>query len=328
MRCKYCTDYLSLQCLALSQVLSNETFFPDSPAYISSLASYFSLQEAALQPLCIVSPQTANDVSIAIRTLTATSSGLTGYDQQACRFAIRSGGHSPQAGAANIEHGVTMDLRGLDSIAVSDDRLTVSAGVGNTWDGLYSQLEPLNLSVNGGRTAGVGVGGLSLGGGISFFGPRYGWTSDTIQNYEIVLANGSIVNANENENGDLLWALRGGSNNFGVVTRVDLQAFEQGPLLGGSLYHLSSTLAVEIEQFVKINSPDAYDPFASLTLSWGYAAGVGTAIANDLEYTKAEENPPIFEPLMSLPALYGSMGIANMSDLSEEVLAQTPTGLR
>ncbi|ORY06677.1 putative oxidoreductase [Clohesyomyces aquaticus] len=315
-------------CLALSSLLGNKTSFPTNPSYISSLDSYFSLQESTILPKCVVSPETAYDVSVAVKTLTAIYNDLEGDATKECKFAIRSGGHTTWAGAANIECGVTLDLRKLNLVQINSAKGTVSVGAGNSWDRVYSRLDPMNLSVNGGRTAGVGVGGLSTGGGISYFGTRYGWTADTIVNYEVVLADGAITNANANENPDLLWALRGGGNNFGIVTRVDMQTFEQEPFFGGYAYHLPDFWADEVEEFVRINNPATYDEFAHLTLTWGFSGTLGLAVANQLEYTKPIEDPPIFAKLRSLPVLFGKYGISNVSQLSRDLRDQAATGKR
>lgn len=315
----------------MASTLGNKIAFPSSTQYDSSLASYFSFQEAAIDPLCIVLPASTEDVSIAIKTLTSISpNDDTAADAKAaCQFAIRSGGHSSIAGAANIQHGVTIDLTNLNGVDLSPDQSTVSVGAGNSWDAVYSQLDGLNLSVAGGRTAGVGVGGLSLGGGISYLSTRYGWTSDTITNYEVVLANGSVVSASEQENPDLLWALRGGGNNFGIVTRVDVQTFEQGPYWGGNLYHTPSFWAEEASQFDIINSADSYDEYAHLTLTWGYSATAGHMISNQVQYTRspAVENPAVFQLLTESP-VYSSLSISNSSGFSAELASLQVYGER
>ncbi|TGJ85359.1 hypothetical protein E0Z10_g3428 [Xylaria hypoxylon] len=303
-------------CAALSVLLPNITSFPSSSTYESSVTSYYTTQAASLRPACIVSPETAEHVAKAVRLLTHRSLTPAEDNKGACLFAIRSGGHAPKANAANIDKGVTLDLRRLNSIDVSRSRSGVSVGVGNTWDTVYAKLDALNLSVTGGRTAGVGVGGLSLGGGISYFGTRYGWTSDTITNFEVVLANGSIVNANENSAPDLHWALKGGSNNFGVVTRVDLKAFEQGPIWGGTLLYPETVWGNTAQELAKINSPDTYDEYAAIFISWAYSYSIGTVIGNTMAYTKPVENPPVFAGLTNLPTLFGTTGISNMTQLA------------
>lgn len=302
--------------------------FPGAQAYNSSLSSYFSQQESQLKPLCVVSPTTVEDVSVAVSALSSAAAAVDASEKSSCQFAIRSGGHAPFVGAANIANGVTIDLRGLGTVDVSSDRTIASVGVGATWGDVYSKLDPLVLSVAGGRAAQVGIGGLTTGGGISYFSTRYGWTCDTVSNFEVVLANGTIVNANAEQNSDLLFALRGGSNNFGVVTRVDLQAFEQGPIWGGTVFYPLSTIDQHLKAFVDLNSADAYDEYASLITSFGFAAGQGSAVVNSIEYTKAVENPPVFQALMEIPSFYSTMRIANMADISTEQGSFQPNGKR
>lgn len=309
-------------------LLGNRTFFPTNPSYISSLASYFSLQESTIHPQCVVSPESASDVSLAVKTLTGLYVDLHDGGKKECQFAIRSGGHTAWAGAANIEGGVTLDLRKLNSVQVNSADATVLLGAGGSWDLAYSKLDSMNLSVNGGRTAGVGIGGLSTGGGISFFGTRYGWTADTIVNFEGVLADGAIVHANANEHSDLLWALRGGSNNFGIVTRIDMQTFKQEPFFGGFAYHSPDVWVDEVNEFVRISNPATYDEFAHLTLTWGFSAASGLIVANQLEYTKPIEDPPIFAKIRSLPVLFGTDGISNVTQLSKDLRDQAASGQR
>lgn len=136
-----------VQCVALTALLGQQKVaVPGSPAYTESLGSYFSQQEAAVQPACIVLPESASDVSQTVVAL----------QHERCPFAVRSCGHTAWAGAANIADGVVIDLRRLDAIELSADQSTVSVGVGASWDMVYARLDPLGLSVNGGRAAGVG----------------------------------------------------------------------------------------------------------------------------------------------------------------------------
>lgn len=88
--------------------------------------------------------------------------------QHSCIFAIKSGGHAPGAGASNANRGITIDLRKIDDIAVSDTLETARIGTGNRWAKVYEQLEPLNRTVAGGRNGDVGVGGFVLGGEFWF----------------------------------------------------------------------------------------------------------------------------------------------------------------
>ena len=87
---------------------------------------------------------------------------------------------------------------------------------------MYEYLEPYGLGTVGGRVPLIGVGGLITGGGLSFFSTAHGLACDNVAAFQVVLADSSIVTASATENKDLFWALKGGSSNFGIVTRFDL----------------------------------------------------------------------------------------------------------
>lgn len=244
-----------------------------------------------------------------------------------CEFAIRSGGHLWIPGASNAPGGVTVDLRGLKSINLSADKTTVSVGVGATWDAVYAKLDPLGLSVAGGRVGGVGVGGLTLGGGISHLGPQYGWTCNTALAFEVVLADGSIVEASENQQSDLFYGLRGGLNNFGIVTLVTLKTFDQGRLWTSTTYHPLSTLDDHARIFSNITAPDNYDENASFITSFGYSQSGGlSVISNQLVYAKPVENPSYYQDLLSLPSIFQSSSIADMTTLAQQAAQLLPSG--
>lgn len=275
------------------------------------------MQETEILPSCIVQPASVEDVSVAVKTLASND----------CSFAVRSGGHSPNAGAANIASGVTLDLASLDSIAVSSDGSTVSLGPAATWGEVYAALDPLGITVAGGRSGGVGVGGLATGGGISFHSPRVGFTADTVTNFQVVLADGRVVDSRDDA--DLDWALRGGSNNLGVVTRVDLAPIEQGLLWGGSVTSLADTVGAQLEFLAGFSEPAAYDEYASLimTLAWDGAAGM-QLVSNAVEYTRAEAEPPVFAALLGIPSVSSTMRLDTMANISAELAGTSPNGGR
>lgn len=248
--------------------------------------------------------------------------------KQGCQFAVRSGGHASFAGAANIHGGVTIDLSGLNAITISS-RDFVSVGAGTTWGEIYSQLDARGLTVGGGRASSVGVSGLSVGGGISYLGPRVGWMCDTIINFEVVLANGSIVNANHHQHADLLWVLRGGSNNFGIVTSVDLRVFEQGQLWGGFVDRPFSTVDDQVVALSDFSNPATYDDYASLLTTFAYSGKQDVkVIVNNMEYTRPVVNPPVYHALSELPSLSNTQRITNMSDLAAETESRYIKGFR
>jgi len=192
----------------------------------------------------------------------------------------------------------------------------------------------LGLSVAGGRVGGVGVGGLTLGGGLSFFGPRYGWTCDTVSAFEVVLANGSIVEANTQSNPDLFQALKGGSSNFGVVTRVDLIAFEQQGLWFGNVGYPLSTIDAQAAIVADMTRPESYDPGASFIMGFAYSQAQGGVelINNQLAYTlpfpgQGEGiSPSYYQELMALDTIFSSSITSNMTTLARQAASFLPPG--
>jgi FAD/FMN-containing dehydrogenase len=148
----------TLQCSILSTSLPGRVSYPESDAYTSSTASYWSTLESALSPACIVTPRDTKDVAIAINLLGWMSLNDAG------RLAIRGGGHTPWAGSANVDGGITMDLSSMKAISVNQDQSVVSVGAGSIWGDVYRTTDALGIAVIGGRGSSIGVGGLTLGG--------------------------------------------------------------------------------------------------------------------------------------------------------------------
>jgi FAD/FMN-containing dehydrogenase len=179
-----------------------------------------------VRPKCFAQPHSASDVSKIILLAKETQ----------CKFAVKSGGHAAFDGASNIQDGITIDLQLLNELSINEDKTITRIGPGNRWIDVYEYLTPLGVSVVGGRDAEIGVGGLTLGGGISWYSGRYGWAADGVRNYEVVMADGEIREVSLESYPDLYWALRGGGNNFGVVTRyVRNRKGEKGPYLHPSV---------------------------------------------------------------------------------------------
>ena len=149
-------------CRALSKALPDRVYLPTSNSYTASLRSYFSLQEAELNPVCVISPVNSREVAAAIKVLTASPR---------IKFAVRGGGHTVWAGSANIQDGVTIDMRAINDVKVSRDQTFTSVGAGALWRDVYTTLDAQGLATSGGRAAQVGVGGLTTGGKLSVAGP-------------------------------------------------------------------------------------------------------------------------------------------------------------
>ncbi|KAF7886831.1 uncharacterized protein EAF02_003478 [Botrytis sinoallii] len=302
-------DKCQLACKILSILSPTKLTTPSSPAYIP--LPYWSVQQAEVVPSCRFDVTIPQDISTTIKISRLTD----------CPFAVRSGGHASFAGASSIQNGILVNLQKLNTVQLSADRGTVSIGPGNTWYDVYQVLDPLGISVVGGREAGIGVGGLTLGGGISYFSGKYGWACDNILNYEVVLADGSIINASPTSHPDLYQALRGGSGtNFGIVTRFDAFAFEQGLLWGGSrFYSLASnaSLSDAFSQFI-VDAPTDED--AHLYIGCGYVPTLGGFVTfSGPVYAKPVANATIFHALNDVVSLGDMTGVASMAELSVQL---------
>jgi FAD/FMN-containing dehydrogenase len=164
-----------------------------------------------LNPKCIFSPSAPSEVALSMKIITLTKS----------RFSIRSGGHNPNRGWSNTDaRGLLIDLYRLNKVELSADKRTAKVGPGNRWLAVYQTLNGTGVTVLGGRTPDVGVGGVIIGGGIPSFSSEYGLVCDMVDNFEVVLADSRIVNANRDENPDLFWALKGGGANFGIYLQL------------------------------------------------------------------------------------------------------------
>ncbi|MCJ1313343.1 hypothetical protein MMC25_007020 [Agyrium rufum] len=313
-------------CIALSLALGTKVSLPVTPAYDLSLATYWSVQESSTLPGCIVLPTTTSDVAISVGILSRL--GAHNQTNPACQFAVRSGGHAPTAGAANINAGVTIDLSAMKQVTPSADQTMTRIGPGAIWADVYLKLDALGLAVPGGRVAQVGVGGLTTGGGISFYSPRVGFVCDNVVNYEVVIANGSVLNVNSKQYADLQIALRGGSNNFGIVTAFDMRTFKQGKLWGGGVFYDISTAPQQLQALADFTAAEPYDEYASVIVSFAYAGPTVLVAANSLVYTKPIVNPPSLQPFTAIPDTSSTMRITNLTDLTLELGIENPTGRR
>nr|BDA39154.1 oxidoreductase [Diaporthe leptostromiformis] len=205
-----------------------------------------------------------------------------------------------------LPHGAVIDLGSLGAVELAPDKSTVSVGVGATWGDVYEALDPHGLSVNGGRA------------------------STVVSQFQIVLADGSVVAADSKERPSLFRALKGGSNNFGIVTRITFETFRQGPVWSGTVYSLSSTAEAAIDNFVAFNSATSYDEYASVMTSFVYNQARGLpVVANLLQYTKeVTGTPAAFEGFMAVPNIYSSTSVASTLATTQATAALNSGGVR
>ena len=149
-------------------------------------------------------------------------------------------------------------------------------------------------------------------------------------NLEVVLADGSVVNANAREHSDLFRALKGGSGNFGIVTRFDLQTFPQADFWGGFLSYPSNTVPEQLIAFGGFMDEAKSDPHATVICALGYVGAYDTVmVSNGLYYTKPVKEPPILLPFTKIqPQLQNTMRISNHYDFMREIESRQARGVR
>ncbi|MEL4320428.1 FAD-binding oxidoreductase [Leifsonia sp. YIM 134122] len=149
-------------------------------------------------------------------------------------LAVRCGGHSV-AGNGSCEGGILIDLSGMKGVHVDPEARRARANAGVLWGEFDRETQLFGLATPGGRMTTTGVGGFTLGGGYGWLSAKHGLACDNLISAQVVVADGRVVTASSEENADLLWGLRGGGGNFGVVTSYEFQLHELGPIVMAGL---------------------------------------------------------------------------------------------
>jgi FAD/FMN-containing dehydrogenase len=164
---------------------------------------------------------------------------------RAAEVSIRSGGHGV-TGAQISDGGVTLDLSEMKRIHVDPEARVAKAQAGVTWGELDAACQEHGLAVTGGRVPSTGVAGLTLGAGSGWIERKFGFACDNLLEADVVTADGRFLRANETENPDLFWALKGGGGNFGVVTQFTYRLHEVGPMIYGGMLVWPGFMAGEV----------------------------------------------------------------------------------
>lgn len=208
----------------LRESLSGAVLAPGDAGYDSARALFNAMIDT--RPAAIAQVRDTADVASALRI--AREAGLA--------VSVKGGGHGVSGNA--LCDGVVIDLANLRTVDVDPAARTAKAGGGCTWLDVDTATQQHLLATPGGRVTHTGIAGLTLGGGQGWLSPKHGLACDNLVAAEVVTADGRTVTASETENADLLWGLRGGGGNLGVVTSFTYRLHELGPVFhGGVLVH-------------------------------------------------------------------------------------------
>ncbi len=205
-----------------AQSLRGELVRPGDPGYDEARSIWNGAHDK--QPALIVRCHGVADVLRGVEF--ARSEGLA--------LAVRGGGHSIPGFSTN-DGGIVLDLSAMKGIRVDPDRRTIVAQAGCVWRDVDAEAQAFGLAVTGGLVSTTGIAGFTLGGGIGWLVRRCGLTCDNLVGADIVTADGQYLHVSEDEHPELLWALRGGGGNFGVVTSFEFRAHEVGPTVHAGL---------------------------------------------------------------------------------------------
>ncbi|KAK9415978.1 hypothetical protein SUNI508_09938 [Seiridium unicorne] len=299
--------------LAREAILDGKVFFPENSTYDARLAAYYSAN-AALSPWCMVLPTSTDDVSKIAEVFTTYQ----------CPFGMRSGAHSAFNGSNGVEHGITVDFGYLNATTYDEETQIASIQPGSNWGDAFTTLEAYNVTVAGGRASVVGVGGFATGGGYSFQSNAHGFACDNVANFEIVLANGTVVNANSEENPNLWKAQKGGSGNFGFVTRIDMYTIEGTQMWGG---FTSYNLTKRDDVFnAYLNFTENSHDETSQNIVALYYDSTGFSLRSILTNSKGVEAAPAFAEYMAIENISSTLRLEAVAELVPEFTGPTPLG--
>jgi FAD/FMN-containing dehydrogenase len=202
--------------------LNGRVIAPDDLGYDDARRVFFTGFDR--RPTAVVRVADASDVSRVVNLARQTGAEL----------AVRSGGHS-RAGHGTSEGGIVLDLSGMNAVEIDAEGRTAWAQTGVKAGDYTKATGEHGLATGLGDTASVGVGGITLGGGVGFLVRKNGLTIDDVLGADVVTADGELLAVDEETHPDLFWALRGGGGNFGVATRLRFRLHDIDEVVGGML---------------------------------------------------------------------------------------------
>ncbi len=236
----------------LRETVRGEILTPTDNGYADA-AQAWNAEHYDRRPAIIVRCSGAADVIAAVGF--ARSNGLP--------IAVRGGGHSI-AGFSTCDDGIVIDLSPMTEVRVDPVARRATVGGGAVWADVDHETQAHGLATTGGLVSSTGVGGFTLGGGIGWTMRKFGLACDNLVAADVVTADGRLVHAGESENADLLWGLRGGAGNFGIVTQFEFTLHPLGPVIYAGPVFFPGDAARELLRAYRDWAPGAPDEITGL----------------------------------------------------------------
>lgn len=283
------SDYGSYRvtCETIARSISSKSqvFYPGSRDFEVDIAHWTN--SSSQRSACSVEPGTPQDAGVVLRHVASTRTP----------FAIKGGGHTLNPGFSSTP-GVHISLARFTDIVIHEDSETVEIGAGLTWSDVYSYLVPKGINVVGGRLGPVGVSGFTLGGGYSFKTNQYGLAVDTVTEFELVLPSGQVKVVTEKDE-DLWFALKGGFNNYGIVTKFTFKSHKQPEIWAASLTFAGDLIEEAQVTFARFLTQE-HDHRASQLAQFLYSDG--TVVFGLLLFYDGPKLPDgLYDELLNLP---------------------------
>lgn len=246
--------------------------------------------------------------------------GLAIVVKAGSQFAVRNGGHNPNVNFASVDNnGVLFDMGQMKTLTLNNDNTIMYAGTGNKGGDIQKIADSVGKSGVTGLNVEVGISGLTLGGGYTLFSQLNGLVADNIANFEVVLGNSSIVNANATSNKDLYRALRGGGNNFGIVTRFDMRTSDTHNIWYSIVAYSPSDYEKVMPALAEVQANMEKDPKANV-----YMLASKSSIIVAFFYAEPADSPAAFAPLLNLKTMAVSVPPTNGTVYKLAVGMSTP----
>ena len=267
----------------------------------------------------VVFPTSATDVSKAV--LFSKTHNL--------ELAVRGGGHAT-SGSSSTDGGLCVDLSKMRSVSVDPVAKTVTAQGGALWSDVDTEAEKYGLVAVGGTVNHTGIGGLTLGGGYGYLTGKVGLVIDNLLEVEMVLADGSIVIASEEENVDLFWAVRGAGASFGAATKFVYRGHEQKGLVWGGMLIFPKTQLEQVVSFANTVFDASSDGKATILMGFGAPPPAFQPVVMAVVFYNGEEEEAkkFFEPLLSLGPLANMTTAMPYSGANAMLNAAMGSGIR